>query len=165
MEVSATQSDFTIDSVDADVSNDIALNAGLTDTDGNETLNSITVTNSDEDKATTLALNDAATLDFDHLANSSDLNRIDRIDLSGGGQQEITNLHANHVLNMTGEDNTLTILGNEGDSVSLGDGNWTQGDTITQDGQEFNQYVGQIDLDGQLQDIQILIDTNVQVDQ
>jgi hypothetical protein len=65
---------------------------------------------------------------------------------------------------MTGDDNTLTILGDEGDKVSLGDGDWTQGDTITQDGQDFTQYIGQIDIDGQLQDIQLLIDSNVQVD-
>jgi hypothetical protein len=54
MKVTATQSDFTIDSVEANISSevsstsysyDITLNAGLSDTDGSETLSSITLDN------------------------------------------------------------------------------------------------------------------------
>jgi hypothetical protein len=106
---------------------------------------------------------DGAVLDFDSLSDDS-LHNINIIDMSGSNQ-EIENLDVSDVLNMTGDDNTLTILGDEGDSVSLGDG-WAKGDAVTdENGNTFNTYAPVGDVDDQLNQIQILIDTNIHVDQ
>jgi len=68
-------------------------------------------------------------------------------------------------LNMIGRENTLTITGDSSDSVNLGDG-WKEAGTIEQDGQKYTRYEvdhTQVDIDDQLQQLQLLIDTNINV--
>jgi len=100
-------------------------------------------------------------LDFDSI----DADNIDTLDLGEGDANhiDVSNLDINDVLNMTDEDNTLTILGDEGDTVSLDTDTWSQGDCVTDDdGNTFNTFTS-TSTDG-IDEIQLMIDSHVQVD-
>ncbi|MFV0457027.1 MAG: Ig-like domain-containing protein [Pseudomonas sp.] len=74
--------------------------------------------------------NDTVQLRFDESLSGADLDsklaNVEAIDLRGAGQNSITSLSIQDVLGMTDSDNTLRILGDDGDSVSL-DAAWGQG--------------------------------------
>ena len=104
-------------------------------------------------------------IDFNNIDVDSELAHINSIDMTEGSH-EISNLDAQDVLNMTGDNNTLTILGDADDRVSLDSDIWTPGETtIDENGNEFNTFTSTAGSGEELQTIQIMIDSNVQVDQ
>ncbi|HIC44166.1 MAG TPA: VWA domain-containing protein, partial [Sulfurimonas sp.] len=84
----------------------------------------------------TLVLHGTEFIDF---ANVDNIKNIESIDLTTG-DNNLLNISAADVLEMTDSNNTLTILGDESDSVSLKDSTeWTQTQT-TEDGHNFTVY-------------------------
>ena len=136
-------------------------------------LNQITATVSStelngEDVSTVSATSDQYLLDTDHL--DLDFNNIDNDSLDdissiniSEGEHRIDNLEVEDVMNLTGEDNTLTIFGEDEDIVSLDTDTWTQGEDVEIDGQMFTSFTG--GGDNGLEEVQLLISTHVQVDQ
>jgi len=105
---------------------------------------------------------DELDLDFDNISLDDALGDINTIDMSGDGANDISNIDISDVMNMTDDSNTLTILGDEDDTVSLDTDTWTQGEDVEVDGNTFTSYTSSAD---DLQTAQLLIDTAVQVDQ
>jgi len=84
----------------------------------------------------TLVLQGTESINF---ANVDNIKNIESINLTTG-DHELLNISAADVLDMTDANNTLTILGDEGDSVSLEDSSkWTQTQT-SEDGHNFTVY-------------------------
>ena len=100
-------------------------------------------------------------LDFDTIEDGA-LTDINSIDM-GESAHHIENIDVSDVMNMTGEDNTLTIFGQEDDVVSLDTDTWTKGEDVEVDGQTFSTFTG--GGDNGLEEVQLLIDTHVTVDQ
>ena len=99
---------------------------------------------------TTFSLgNNDIDLNFDNINIDASID-VNTIDITQG-DHDIQNLSIEDVLNMTGVDNKLTILGDSEDSISLADG-WTEVEH-TEDGIVYN---GSID---NIEDIQLIIDT------
>jgi hypothetical protein len=73
-----------------------------------------------------LILGSTVNLDFSSVAT---LSNFEQIDLTQNGDHTLTNLTLANVFNMTDANNTLTILEDSGDSVSLSDtaGAWGSG--------------------------------------
>jgi hypothetical protein len=77
------------------------------------------------------------------------------------GSHELNSINVNDVMDMTGSDNTLKILGNTSDSLSLGDNMWEKGNsTVDEDGKEYVVYTGYGDNN---EEIQLLIDSTVNI--
>ena len=101
-------------------------------------------------------------ISFEHIEDglSSGLNTIDM----SNGSHELTEVNINDVMDMTDEDNTLTILGDKNDSVTLDtDTTWSKGEDVTVDGNRFSTFTG--GGNNGLEEVQILIDTAVHIDQ
>ena len=124
---------------------------------------SVTATDSDTDQSITntidangldeLTYDGNADIDLSVLADNDKLEDLSKITLQEG-KQNIT-LSIEDVLDVTGEDNTLVIQGDEFDSVTL-EGDWANTGTATVDGNEFNVY--EADIDGS--SANVLIDIN-----
>ena len=97
------------------------------------------------------------TIDFNNLSNN--IANIEVLDLSDMSGNMSLNLDINDVLNMTDEDNSLTIFGNEGDNLILAlneaEGEWSS--TTDDSGDAFKTFVGTIDT----QTIQLMVDANI----
>ncbi len=105
----------------------------------------------------TLIAEDDITLDFDDITNGS-LSNVEAIDLNSGNS-EILNLELADVLDMTGDDDTLTIFGDNADNVELQNTNgneWLQESGTTQvDGHTFITFTNN--------DATVLIDDDIPV--
>ncbi len=108
---------------------------------------SVTSTESDGGNSSTVSatedtftMENSMNLDFDSLVDNNELSNLEAINLDSG-DQSLTNIDINDVLNLTDEDNVLTILGDDNDHVELQntDGHeWTQSDGTTEiDGNAF----------------------------
>nr|WP_232482983.1 DUF5801 repeats-in-toxin domain-containing protein [Halomonas alkaliphila] len=75
-------------------------------------------------------------LEQDDYAN---FDNIERFDLTESGSNSLDALRPEDVLEMTDDRNTLSILGDENDTVDLGVG-WTEGGNIIEDGVTFRVY-------------------------
>ncbi len=103
-------------------------------------------------------------IDFSNL--SDNISNIERIDLANG-DQEITSLKVEDVLDMTDEDNILRIDGNEEDTIALdttkdGSGEWKLGDfqvTHTDTGATYDVYTNEDNT------VTLEVNTDIQVDQ
>jgi VCBS repeat-containing protein len=85
----------------------------------------------------TLIVSDDDDLDFGSISNISN---IERIDLTVG-DHDILNLSVDDVLTMTDNDNLLEILGDNSDSVEL-TSDWREsGNTVSQNGHTFTEYL------------------------
>ncbi|WP_372966246.1 hypothetical protein, partial [Marinobacter sp.] len=77
---------------------------------------------------------DTIQLRFDESVNGSDLgdklSNIESIDLTGMGTNSIGTLTAQEVLDMTDDNNKLTIRGDDADSVNLDAGDWQAGANV-----------------------------------
>jgi hypothetical protein len=108
-----------------------------------------------------LDISSGGDLDFSAI---DDVTNIEAIDLGTGSETDInvTNIDINDVLNMTDDDNELTIFGDEGDTVTLATDTWTQDEgTVTDaDGNEFNSFTTGTGLT----EVQLLIDNQVNVE-
>ena len=149
-DIAGTDGDDTItgtaegDNIDAGAGNDTIdggagadnINAGAGDDtiafDGTDTIDGGTGND-------TITFDGNLDMDFDTLA-ANQLTNIEAINLDSG-DHTLTNIDINDVVNMTDDDNTLTIFGDSGDEVELqdtDDGAWTQAEgTTTVDGHEF----------------------------
>ncbi|MBV2139182.1 MAG: cadherin-like domain-containing protein, partial [Candidatus Thiodiazotropha sp. (ex Ctena orbiculata)] len=85
----------------------------------------------------TLIAADNDDLDFSSISNISN---IERIDLTVG-DHDILNLSVADVLTMTDTDNLLEILGDNSDSVELTNDWHASGNTVTQNGHTFTEYL------------------------
>jgi hypothetical protein len=85
----------------------------------------------------TLLVSGNRDLDFSGIDN---IRNMERIDLTAG-DHEITNLSVDDVLNMTDDDNLLEILGDVSDSVELTNDWHATGNTLTQNGHTFTEYL------------------------
>ena len=83
----------------------------------------------------------ADSFDFSDLVNDT-VQDMEVIDLSQDGDHSITGVTAQDVLDITDDSNTLTIMGDSEDSVSLvdGAGAWQTTGTSTIDGHTYNVY-------------------------
>ena len=90
-----------------------------------------------------------ANIDFSALTNISSIHNIEKIDLTGGGDQTLNNLKLSDVLNLTSSNTShvLEITGDSGDQVNTIDKTgWTQtSSTSTTSATGFDQYVYQKD--------------------
>ena len=103
-------------------------------------------------------------IDFSGLSNN--ISNIEAINL-GSGAQTIT-LGLNDVLDMTDENNVLRIDGDSSDHLSLDTitssnpaGEWTLGESIVIDNQEYSRYVGEVGGS----EVTLEVSTNIQVDE
>ncbi|MEW8505220.1 MAG: Ig-like domain-containing protein, partial [Candidatus Thiodiazotropha sp.] len=85
----------------------------------------------------TLIAPDNDDLDFSSI---SSIRNIERIDLTVG-DHDILNLSVDDVLTMTDNDNLLEILGDNSDSVELTNDWHASGNTVTQNGHTFSEYL------------------------
>ncbi len=85
----------------------------------------------------TLIAPDNDDLDFSSISN---IRNIERIDLTVGNH-DILNLSVSDVLTMTDDDNLLEILGDTSDSVELTSDWHESGNTVTQNGHTFTEYL------------------------
>ncbi|MES9994162.1 MAG: Ig-like domain-containing protein [Candidatus Thiodiazotropha sp.] len=85
----------------------------------------------------TLIAPDNDDLDFSSI---SSISNIERIDLTVG-DHDILNLSVDDVLTMTDNDNLLEILGDNSDSVALTNDWHASGNTVTQNGHTFSEYL------------------------
>ncbi|WP_198361458.1 VCBS domain-containing protein [Halomonas sp. N3-2A] len=69
----------------------------------------------------------------------ANFDNIERFDLAKGGGNSLDALRPEDVLEMTDDRNTLSILGDENDTVDLGAG-WTEGGNLIEDGVTFRVY-------------------------
>lgn len=60
---------------------------------------------------------------------AGNLDNIETLDMTGRGGNDITALKAQDVIDMTGDDDALSILGDLDDSVDLFGGSWSAGGT------------------------------------
>jgi hypothetical protein len=84
-------------------------------------------------------------LDFSGVKDdtSQHLNNIERLDLTKNGDHEVKALSVRDVIDITDGHNTLTILGDSGDKVSLKNGeggSWQSSGTDNIDGHVFDVY-------------------------
>ena len=105
------------------------------------------------------------TVDFDEIEIDFDninVENVETLDLGTGDDSNInvTNIDIDDILSMT-DDNQLTILGDEGDTVSLDTETWEKGEDIEVDGNAFSTFTG--GGDNGLAEVQLLIDNNVEV--
>ena len=102
-------------------------------------------------------------VNIDLSALDDKISNIETIKLDSG-DQNITSLTTEDVLNITDSDNVLRIDGDSDDTVSLDSGEWTLGDfkTDAETGVGYNEYTGQAD-DGS--SVTLEISTNVDVEQ
>ncbi len=106
-----------------------------------------------------LTLNSGENLNFNGITNLKNIETIDLV--NGGNAHTIDNLGINDVLSMTDENNTLTILGDNNDTVNLlnGDGGvWAMVDTINENGDTFNVF----QKSGSPEDLTLKIEDTVQ---
>jgi len=89
----------------------------------------------------TLLINTAGTtIDFNSF-NSSVIDNMEVIDMTGNGSQSLTNLTTSDVIEMTDSNNTLFINGSNADSVQLSGNDWTNtNNTTTQNGNTYEVY-------------------------
>ena len=73
----------------------------------------------------TLVFRYGETVDFSAAGVADNIKNFEIFDLAGNGAQSLENLSVAHVMAMTDSNNTLTINGDLGDSVSLVTGDWT----------------------------------------
>ena len=112
----------------------------------------------------TLVANEDIDIDFSGLADN--VSNIETIDL-GAGEQNITSLSVDDVLDMTDTDNLLRIDGDNSDSINLNtqgnDAEWTLGDfkTDAETGQQYQEVTGEVDG----QDITLEISTDITIDE
>ncbi|MCK5111837.1 MAG: hypothetical protein KAQ94_09985, partial [Arcobacteraceae bacterium] len=161
-----------------DASVTLTSSSEIESSDLNSITASVTSTDTDGNDISTVAVNDSGDIDasgsvsddgeFTFDADNMDLNfdnvivdestEINSIDMSDGNH-DITNLELADVLDMTGEDNVLTILGDDTDSVQLentNDDTWTQAEGTTEvDGHTFVTFTSS--------DATILIENDVPV--
>ncbi|WP_218023807.1 hypothetical protein, partial [Halomonas halmophila] len=90
-----------------------------------------------------LAGADVVEMRFGEDPNPDDLDNVETLDFMGEGQDHSVALEAQDVLDMTDEDNVLSILGDDGDSVDLTGGSWTTtGEPQTEDNVTYQLYNG-----------------------
>ena len=112
----------------------------------------------------TLVATDNIEIDFSAL--SDNISNIETIDL-GAGEQNITSLSVEDVLDMTDTDNLLRIDGDSNDSIDLNtqgdDAEWTLGDfkTDAETGATYQEVTGEVDG----QNITLEISTDVTIDE
>ncbi|MDX1356901.1 MAG: hypothetical protein R3226_15835 [Halomonas venusta] len=75
-------------------------------------------------------------LEQDDYAN---FDNIERLDLTESGSNTLDALRPEDVLEMTDDRNTLSILGDENDTVEIGAG-WAEGGNLIEDGVTFRVY-------------------------
>jgi len=149
---------FTVDANDLATGNDTSFmgtgffsNGGSLDLDGGAGLD-------------TLAIDGDANIDLSALDDN--LSNIEQINL-GDGEQNITSLHVDDVLNVTDTDAILRIDGDSSDSINLNtqgdDAEWKLGDfkTDAETGSTYQEYVA-VDPDST---VTIEVDTDIQVDE
>ncbi|WP_232471531.1 DUF5801 repeats-in-toxin domain-containing protein [Halomonas sp. N3-2A] len=84
----------------------------------------------------TIVMRFSEDLDQNDYAN---FDNIERLDLTESGSNTLDALRPEDVLEMTDEGNTLSILGDENDTVEIGTG-WTEGGNLIEDGVTFRVY-------------------------
>ena len=84
----------------------------------------------------TIVMRFSEDLEQDDYAN---FDNIERLDLTESGSNTLDALRPEDVLEMTDDRNTLSILGDENDTVDLGAG-WTEGGNLIEDGVTFRVY-------------------------
>jgi hypothetical protein len=87
-----------------------------------------------------LSLSDEVTVDFSQI--SEDVSSLEKIDLTSANVQVIS-LNLSDVVDLTDADNTITIIGNSSDSVSLKNengNNWSTSNSVTENGHIFDIY-------------------------
>ncbi|MDN3526242.1 VCBS domain-containing protein [Halomonas sabkhae] len=90
-----------------------------------------------------LAGADVVEMRFGEDPTPDDLDNVETLDFMGEDQDHSVALEAQDVLDMTDEDNVLSILGDDGDSVDLTGGSWTTtGETQTEDNVTYQLYNG-----------------------
>jgi hypothetical protein len=154
----------SIDATDLD-----AITATVTSTESTDNETSTVSTNDDADLSAMGDIVDGEftfddtdfDLNFDNLDMSdTSLSDINTIDMSSGSH-EISNIDVSDVMDMTGTDNSLTILGGADDEVSLDTDTWTKGETTTDaNGNEVTSYTGS---GTNNEEIELLIDTSITV--
>jgi hypothetical protein len=108
-------------------------------------------------------------MEIDFSALSDNISNIEVLNL-GDGNQNVTSLTLEDVIDITDTNNTLRIDGTQGDEISLdttadGSGEWTLGESIVVDSdtnQSYNVYSGH-DRNGS--DVTLEVSTNIQVDE
>ncbi|MGE4439915.1 MAG: cadherin-like domain-containing protein [Desulfomicrobium sp.] len=139
-----------IDSLFGDAGNDI-LHLNLSTTgllDSNETILPTHIGMLDGGTGTdTLVLDShggsGVTLDLSSLVTAGKIGGIERIDITGGADDNNTlTLKASDVFSTSGG-NSLFIDGDAGDTVTMTDSGWTVGADVTVDGQTYRHYVNQ----------------------
>lgn len=60
------------------------------------------------------------------ISGTDQVSNIEEIDMTGMGDNSISSLSAQDVLDMTDSDNTLTLSGDDGDTVTLAADEWTE---------------------------------------
>jgi large repetitive protein len=147
LNISAFTSDGASTSVPVNATLDIAVSDKLATT-GNDTLLY------DGNPLNGLAGVDVVQLrlgeNLDFATNPVKPSNIETLDLMPAGQDHsLTNLTLQDVLNMTDSGKTLSILGDDGDSVSLQNGNgldvWSKGGSVTESGHTFDVYTNTLD--------------------
>lgn len=88
---------------------------------------------------------------------SANLSNIETVDMTGNGENALTALSAQDVLDMTDDDNVLSVLGDSEDRLTLSGDGWTDGGSA--DG--FQLYVN-ADADGS--DATLRVQEGVQID-
>ncbi|PMR80430.1 hypothetical protein C1H70_08195, partial [Halomonas urumqiensis] len=83
---------------------------------------------------------DVVELRFNEDPNPDDLSNIEILDLMPEGEDHSVALTAEDVLDMTDDDNVLSILGDAGDSVDLSGSSWTAGGTENDGGVTYQLY-------------------------
>ncbi|MCK9491464.1 MAG: hypothetical protein M0Q24_05185 [Sulfurimonas sp.] len=97
------------------------------DEDGDETTFDVNIDIQVDAQINTLVLNSKENIDFSNIDN---LEKIDTIDLSQEGKNEVLNLSLEDVLEISNSGKSITIKGDDEDKVSFADtDDWTKGDS------------------------------------
>ncbi|MDT8896337.1 DUF5801 repeats-in-toxin domain-containing protein [Halomonas sp. I1] len=86
---------------------------------------------------------DVVEMRFGEDPNPDDLDNVETLDFMGEDQDHSVALEAQEVLDMTDDGNELSILGDDGDSVSLTSGEWSGPTTESADGVDYQVYQAQ----------------------
>ena len=103
----------------------------------------------------TLVLQTSDSINFDNISNIAN---IETIDLNINGDHSLENISASDVFNMTDDTNSLTILGDTNDSITLANPSEWSSSTSSENGHDFTIYTS---LDNEL--ITLKIETDIPV--